>query len=380
MSNVVIFKNKLLTYSETFIKEQGESLPNFKPIYFCTRKAEKSIDLPRNRFVAVVGDGFFGKVIDYLFIKNIIRYFHIRKLRNLNPILIHSHFGIDGVLIQESARDLKCPLLVTFHGYDITTHDKYAAKSFIAHREFPGRCDELIANAAGFIAVSKFIERKLIQRGFPKERIYQHYIGVDLSKFAPSDIDFERSDGVLFVGRLVEKKGCRYLLHAFKLVQERYPDSVLKIVGDGPLKAELMALAEQLELRNYHFLGVQSHQEVRDHMSASRVFCVPSVEAASGDSEAFGMVFAEAQAIGVPVVSTTHGGIPEVVLHGITGLLAEPGDVIALAEHLATLYSSRTLWESYRVSGMKHVSKSFDIRRQALKLEGIYRSIIEISC
>jgi colanic acid/amylovoran biosynthesis glycosyltransferase len=104
---------------------------------------------------------------------------------------------------------------------------------------------------------------------------------------------------------------------------------------------------------------------------------VPSVTAANGDSEGFGMVFAEALAMGTPVVSFRHGGIPEAVRDRVTGLLAPEGDAEALAANLLRLLRDDKLWEELSENGVRWVNKYFDIEKQTAKLEDIYTDVID---
>jgi glycosyltransferase involved in cell wall biosynthesis len=111
-------------------------------------------------------------------------------------------------------------------------------------------------------------------------------------------------------------------------------------------------------------------------MNRASVFCVPSVIAASGDSEGFGMVFLESQSMGLPVVSFSTGGIPEAVEHGITGFLAPPKDDASLAGHIAQLLTSRETWTRLSGAGRERVRREFDVYQQTKKLERIYSDLL----
>jgi glycosyltransferase involved in cell wall biosynthesis len=145
----------------------------------------------------------------------------------------------------------------------------------------------------------------------------------------------------------------------------------LEIIGDGPLRSKLASLAAQLSIRAV-FRGVQSPLEVVRSMSRARILCNPSMTASSGDMEGFGMVFAEAQAVGTPPVSFCHGALPEVVRHGHTGLLCPEGDIGALAASLKTLLDDSSLWTSMSRQSRVWVSEQFDIAKQTESLELLY--------
>jgi glycosyltransferase involved in cell wall biosynthesis len=228
--------------------------------------------------------------------------------------------------------------------------------------------------AALFLCVSQFIRDRAIAAGLPEEKLRVHYIGVDLEQFQAPPIGATGA-GVLFVGRLVEKKGCAHLLRAMASVQQTYPDCLLTVIGDGPLRGSLENHARELGVA-CSFLGAQPPAIVREHLQQTRIFCAPSVTAENGDSEGLGMVFAEAQAMGIPVVSSLHGGIPEVVVHGRTGLLVSERDHEALAAAIASLLADASLWEQFRHNARAHIEHSFDLAKQTAELETIYQDLM----
>jgi glycosyltransferase involved in cell wall biosynthesis len=145
----------------------------------------------------------------------------------------------------------------------------------------------------------------------------------------------------------------------------------LVIIGDGPLRGKLETLATTLKVPA-DFLGVQGPEAVRRWMQRAWVLCNPSVTAANGDTEGLGMVFAEAQATGLPVVSTLHGGIPEVVRDGETGLLARERSVEDLTGHLERMLIDRPFWDECSERAKVWIRDQFDIRRCTAGLESIY--------
>jgi glycosyltransferase involved in cell wall biosynthesis len=211
--------------------------------------------------------------------------------------------------------------------------------------------------------------------GYPADRTIVHSIGVDVERFKPPGALRPREKSVLFVGRLVEKKGCGTLIEAMVAVQRRCPAAELVVIGDGPLRADYEAQALALGVR-CRFLGVQPTPVVRDRMSRASVFCVPSVVAASGDAEGFGMVFIEAQAMGLPVVSTLSGGIPEAVKNGETGLLVPERDSAALAEAILRLMQDEELWQQYSLAGRRNVVNHFNLAQQTGRLENLFEQLL----
>ncbi|BAY25118.1 group 1 glycosyl transferase [Calothrix sp. NIES-2100] len=372
--NLVIFNGRLLPKSETFIRSQGEGLQLFTPYYVGARLI-KGLPLPPERTLAINQGGILGSAKELIFKYSGYAPQLSQQLQQLNPKLIHAHFGVCGTLALPLARSLKLPLMVTFHGLDATMTDEYARKDSITTRIYLRRREALKQETKLFIAVSNFLKNRLIQQGFPADRILVHYIGVDTKIFQP-DPSIVREPVVLFVGRLVEKKGCQYLIEAMAKVQAAMPEVKLVVIGDGPLRGTVENAAKS-SLKNYQFLGIQPPEVVRNWMNRAKVFCVPSVQAASGDCEGFGIVFAEAQAVGLPVVSFAHGGIPEAVAHNETGLLAKEGNSQELADYILQLFQDSNLWQRFSFNAHNRIVKQFDLHQQIQVLENIYQAVVD---
>ncbi len=176
----------------------------------------------------------------------------VRRLRELQPKLIHAHFGPDACEAIPLGTSLGTPLIATFHGYDATLSDRGFRESKNGRRYLQQR-SKLQGNVTLFLAVSDFIRKRLQLQDFPMERTRVHYIGVDLEKFKPPQRN-ERTSQVLFVARLVEKKGCTYLIKAMSEVQKQLPEAELVVIGDGDQRQMLEAEAQKT-LRNFKFLG-----------------------------------------------------------------------------------------------------------------------------
>lgn len=372
--NIIHYCDHLLPYSATFVRSQAESLENFTP-YYAGSRLISGLKLPEERTLVINQGNLPGKISELSYKLWGVAPSFTQKLRQLNPLLIHAHFGPDGVRALPLAQHLDIPLIVTFHGYGATIKEEYARRSTYSHRLYLQRKQLLQQKAQLFIAVSDFIKEKLLEQGFPADKIIVHYVGIDTDNFVP-DPSVARQPVVLFVGRLVEKKGCEYLIRAMEQVQQRQPEVELVIIGDGILRPQLEQLAKA-KLKRYRFLGIQPPESVRSWMNRSQVFSVPSVVAQSGDSEAFGIVFAEAQAMGLPVVSFASGGIPEAVAHGETGFLAAEGDWQVLAEYITHLFKEQNLWQQFSQKGQERVRTMFNLQCQTITLGEIYQDVIE---
>ena len=356
--NVVIFKEELLPLSETFIKAQAETLQRYRALYAGLVRSTPSLDLNREAVVLAPTSQLKNKLrllahrylrLDPAFLAELVKH---------NPALFHAHFARSGSLAVLLAQKLSRPLIVTFHGYDVTTLRDCVD------------VEKLSEGAAKFICVSDFIRKRAISAGYPEDKLVVHRIGVDCQKFSRSR-QYEASRNVLFVGRLVEKKGVEYFLRAMHLVQKEIEGVTATIIGDGPLRSQLESLAFSLEV-NVQFLGKRSNDEVRVSLERAALFCLPSITASDGDSEGLPISILEAQALKIPVVSTRHAGIPEIISSGKNGLLSDEKNVVDLASNIWRYLDDWELARTAGESGRLIVEDQFDLRKQTTLLEEIY--------
>jgi glycosyltransferase involved in cell wall biosynthesis len=283
-----------------------------------------------------------------------------RFARSHRPAVIHAHWFVpQGIVAVLVGRLLGIPVVVTAHGADVSGLRGWLWSA--VRRAIGARC-------AAMTAVSSDLKRKLegVVSASGQPPLVMP-MGVDSERFGADPAAWaDREKIVLFVGRLAEKKGLEYLLRAFPQVSAHHPDARLVVVGDGPLRGKLEALAQNLGLKgNVDFLGGKPPSELPRLYSSCRVFVGPSVVARSGDTEGFGLVFIEAFAAGRPAVASSVGGIPDIVVHGRTGLLVEPGSPDALAAAICELLDSPTRADRMGRVASRWVRRKFDWRSVA---------------
>jgi colanic acid/amylovoran biosynthesis glycosyltransferase len=338
---VALFRKDLLPISETFIADQFFAYSRWRPSLIGYRFVP-GIDLTGVKLDVIQKRKNIASDIHLKFIQH-GQYFGYRSRRlrsmilNAGAELVHAHFGYDAALVYDVAMELNLPMLVTLHGTDVLTRRErwLSGENGRFFKRYPDKLQKMFSDKRlWFITVSNALRQSALALGAPPERTKTLYTGVDCGKFLPADSGRSKKN-VLFVGRLVEFKGCEYLIRAMDKVQRHLPDIRLRVLGDGPLRSNLEKLAEQLRV-NADFLGAAPRSTVISELASALTLCVPSLTDSDGNFEAFGMVILEAQASGVPVITSALGG-KEGVVHDITGFVFQERDVSAIENAILLL-------------------------------------------
>jgi colanic acid/amylovoran biosynthesis glycosyltransferase len=278
---------------------------------------------------------------------------YTRAFRRARCDAVLVEFGHIAVQAMDSCRALGLPMIVHFHGFDAHSGsilDRYGA-----------RYGEMFEQAAALVVVSRTMQDALLALGAPAEKTHYVPYGVDLDRFrgaAP-----ERAPArFLAVGRFVEKKAPLLTLAAFASVWRRYPEARLRMIGDGELLEACRDLACGLGIGDaVEFIGTQPNDVVAAEMRRARGFVQHSLVAADGNSEGMPVAILEAGASGLPVVSTRHAGIPEVVDDGTTGFLVDERDVEGMAERMERLLAEPGLAGELGRSARRRIEAHFSI-------------------
>jgi glycosyltransferase involved in cell wall biosynthesis len=260
-------------------------------------------------------------------------------------------FGNVAVDAMDACAELGLPLIVHFHGFD--AHSQGVLQG--AGARYPA----LFEQAAALIVVSKPMGTALEALGAPDSKIRYLPYGVDVEQFSGAAPD-RAAPVFLAVGRFIEKKAPQLTIAAFAAVHRRRPGARLRMIGSGDLLDACRDLAVGLAVGDsVTFLDAQPHEVVAEEMTSARAFVQHSVVAADGDSEGMPVAVLEASAAGLPVVSTRHAGIPEVVLDGETGYLVEERDVEGMARRMEQLADEGALAARLGAAGRARVAEHF---------------------
>jgi colanic acid/amylovoran biosynthesis glycosyltransferase len=285
---------------------------------------------------------------------------YLTAFRRADCDAVLAEFGPVGAQAMHACKILNLPLTVYFHGYDASARPTL--------ERFGARYREMFDQVAAMVAVSTPVREALISLGAPPEKI--HYIpnGVDIERFGQGRPE-EAPPVFLAVGRFVEKKGPQLTIEAFGRVRERFPEARLRMIGDGELRATCVELVQRLGLGDaVSLLGEQPHEVVAGEMRGARAFVQHSMVAADGDSEGLPIAILEASATGIPVVSTRHSGIPDVVVEGQTGYLVDERDVAGMAAHMKSLIADPSLAGELGRAGRERIAQHFTIDAEIARL------------
>lgn len=343
MKTIAVYHYSYLTLSETFIYRQLIGLSENFNLKVLTHRLENLEHYPRIQAVLLPERNIWDKLFGYD--RGIVEG-HLRGCK-----LFHVNFGHVAIGVQYYASRLGIPMTVYFLGVD----------SSAMLRSFTYRARLKRAKFASVFVNSEDMKRRLTPYLHPDTKCHVVYSGIPLEKF-PFKQRHKVPDSATFlqVSRLDYKKGIDITLKAFSRYLKEYdPKATLIIAGDGPLKEELLKLMDSLKMKeSVRFLGHVVNEQYINLLHTADVFLHPSVTANDGDMEGLPNAVAEAMACGLPVISTRHAGIPELVEHGKSGFLVEERDIAGLFNQMTALKMSDI--ESVSKKAREKIEDRFD--------------------
>ncbi len=290
-------------------------------------------------------------------------------LRQRKVDVVLAEYGTTAAMMTPACRMAGVPLVAHFHGFDASRYDVIES--------FGERYQQMFQYASAVISVSLEMSKALLEIGCPNKKLH-------LNPYGPSPIFFDvtpnyHSNWLLAVGRLTAKKAPYLTLDAFRRAHEICPELKLRLIGSGELKEMCDRLIDAWGLRDHvEMIDVTSPEQIADYMEDAFAFVQHSVRAENGDAEGTPVAILEAGAAGLPVISTRHAGIPEIVDHERTGIIVEPGNTQAMANAIVELTQDRELAQWMGRSARARISNQFTLERHLEELDKILTSSSEI--
>jgi glycosyltransferase involved in cell wall biosynthesis len=296
----------------------------------------------------------------------------LRILNKTETQLLHIYFGHIAVHLRPLIRSWPGPTIVSFHGADALVElEKPAYRRATA---------EMLGMVRRILVRSESLREAIVSLGADRQKIEILRTGIPVEQFPfrPRSVPDDGNWRLSQAGRLIEKKGFATSLRAFAVFQREYPNATLDIAGEGQLLYELQALARILKIESrVSFRGLLNPEALRQLFYESHIFLHPSHMGRDGNQEGVPNSMLEAMATGLPVFATNHGGIPEAVHNGLTGVLVPEKDHTALAGALIeSVRDPAGLFELGR-AGSESVAQGFDRTAQVRRLEDFYLETIE---
>lgn len=284
-----------------------------------------------------------------------------KSLKKNNIDVVLAEYGTTGAKLVNTCRQLDIPLTTIFHGFD-------ASKEQIL-TSFKNEYKKLFDRAESIIAVSRQIKRKLIELGCLDKKIFLTPCAPD-DKFLAIEPAFKEPKSFVAIGRFINKKAPYYTIMAFQQVTKKHPNAILYFAGEGELLECCKNIAAYFKLeKNIFFLGKITPEKYIALLSTVQGFIQHSITANDGDAEGTPVAVLEASAAGIPVISTFHAGISDVILHEETGLLVEEHDVDGMAQNIIKLIEDPQLARELGAKGKQRIKEHFTMKKHLRTIE-----------
>lgn len=279
-----------------------------------------------------------------------------RNSRKIKSDINIAHFGTTAALLNQLKRlgFVDGKIAAVFHGNDIS--QKRILNLF--HSDY----EQLFNDANYIFPVSELWASKIALTTAIKNKTHVIRMGVNVSKFIYKErITISHPIKLLSIARLTEKKGISVAINACLLLKQQNVDFDYTIIGDGPLRKELESQVANLGLSDkIAFLGAQTQETVSEYLNNSDVFLLPSVTAADGDMEGIPVALMEAMAIGIPVISTFHSGIPELIEDRVSGFLVNENDAASIAGVISEIIDNPGVLPDICRNAKQKIDNEFD--------------------
>ena len=379
-STVAFYLQRFLYPSMTFVYRQLTGMQDVYNVIALTSNKRTSSDIfpfsPVYEKIKTPGESLMRflkkKAGRFALLSNSQKKYFSRIIKENSVKLIHAHFGPSGIEILPVAKYLQLPLLVSFHGYD--------ASSLLRNKSYISDLAGVI-NYSNIIAVSNYMKEQLVNIGADSQKISVIYYGIPVNdnlierKSMIRKLDENERIKFLQISNFEEKKGHKYTLLAFKELLKLHTNAILIFCGDGPLKMEMEDLSKQLGIsEKVEFLGRIVPEKVKNKMLESDIFVHHSITSSAGDQEGIPNVIMEAMSVGMPVISTYHSGIPELIIDGKNGFLVNEKDVTSYTKKMYEVLNSE---QDIGKNAFNTIYHDFNLEKQNKKIIDLYKKLIK---
>ncbi len=363
--NIALFTPSQNPYSETFIQAHKNYLKGDIFYYYGRRNIQLEGHPPlankwQRRFLSLQ-KRLLKKPSNFID-KTLL----INSLKQHKIDVVLAEYGSHAHFILDYVRKAGLPLVVHFHGYDASVREVIEK-----HNNY----HDVFQYATKVIAVSRKMENVLLEMGCPKEKLVYNVYGPQ-PEFLEVTPTFAKKQFIA-IGRFADKKAPYYTILAFHNAVKNHPDAKLLMAGAGALLNTCKNLVKHLKIEDQVvFLGIISPEKYREFLSESLGFVQHSITAENGDMEGTPLAVLEASAAGLPVISTTHAGIPDVIIHRETGLLCQEHHVETMANDMILLLDEMAVGKKMGRQGKKNIQENFNLERHITSLQ----TILEEAC
>ncbi len=367
--NLAIFSPSQNPYSETFIQAHKNFI-KAENLYFIYGGSFRNMSIENQGKIIQPNKQIVLKGISKITSKNYAKVLEnevAKQIKNLNVNVALVEYGTHAMKLLPVFKKAKIPFVVHFHGYDASRYEVL---------EMFDNYKALFKSAAYVISVSNLMKNKLLGLGCPKEKLIYNVYGAN-PIFKEREPKFTKKQAVS-IGRFVDKKAPYYTILAFQKVVKKHPDAKLLMAGQGSLWPTCKNLIKYLKLENnVELLGIVSPDLLAQILQESYCFVQHSITAESGDQEGTPLAVLESALSGLPVVSTYHAGIPDVIEHEKTGLLSQEHDVNQMAKNLIRIFDDIEFTKQLGQNARKEHIKKFSLERHIKSLEDTLQKAIK---
>ena len=371
--------------TETFVASQINSLKKYNSIVLCHHQIPNSINTYCDKYSAKELlpwlPGFWDN-INYRFVKRlpVVSVSILADIAKENKVdLLHFHYLVDARFFLKLKQMTGLPAIVSVYGYDVSLFPN----SFMGYGK--SYIKPIFNKMECFTAMSKDMKKDIIKLGCPEQKIKVHYYGINTNRFKYPGRDYpeKKKINILMCGTLEPKKAQDQVLKALKRWEKRKPSGYsfkISFMGDGPLRKKLASIVDSFGWQNrVRFLGHVPHDSFRlvEEYRNADIFTLPSVTTNKGAKEGIPGTIVEAMTNGLPVVSTYHAGIPELINDSIDGLLVRENDIKGLSAALGELIENREMRERLGKKAAQTAMTKCQLKIKTAELEQIYDELIQ---